>query len=103
VVYHESPLQLYLFTLLESLLLSHNSILLYIAGDLLTSYLLSRLGEAAALAMLAQQRDQQDAYHPEAKSLLIPRNFHLTLSKVPAASSLTYGTRLESAHMFKVA
>jgi hypothetical protein len=80
-VYHESPLQLYLFTLLESLL-AHNSLLLYIAGDLLTSYLLSRLGQAAALAMLAQQRDQEDAYHPEAKSLLIPRNFHLTLSKV---------------------
>jgi hypothetical protein len=86
VVYHESPLQLFLFTLLDQLLVQH-SVLVYIAGDLLTCYLLSRLGQAAALAMLSLQRDQQESYHSEAKSLLIPNNFYLILSKVPVPNS----------------
>ena len=83
VVYHESPLLLFLFSCLESLLVQH-SVLVFIAGDLLTCHLLGRLGRAAALAMLEHQQDHQDAHHPEAKSLLVPPNFHNTLPKVPA-------------------
>lgn len=81
VVYHESPLLVHLFCWLEDLVLAHSH-LVFVAGDLVTCHLLSRLGRSLALGLQASQRDQQDTVHPEASSLIVPHNFHITLPKV---------------------
>lgn len=86
-VFHESPLLLFLFTALESLLVRH-SVLVFIAGDLLTCHLLARLGRSVARAMLAQQQEQAHTHHPETKWLLVPHNFTSTLPKVLTISYL---------------
>jgi hypothetical protein len=70
-----------LFSSLERILVEH-SVLAFIMGDMLTGHVLGRLGQAAGRAMLAKQKERQHSDHPEAKSLLIPPNFHITLPKV---------------------
>ena len=88
MVFHETPLLLFLFSSLESLLVQHAQVA-FIVGDLVTCHVLARLGGAAARALLDRQKEEQEAAcHPEAKSLLVPHNFDATLPKVLTVSYL---------------
>ena len=80
VVFHESPLLLQLYSVLEPVLV-HYSVPAFILLDLLTCALLCRVGEAVAASLLEAQKREKKGFHPEARSILIPHNIVNTLPR----------------------
>ena len=80
VVFHESPLLLRLYILLEPLLVNYST-LSFILLDLFTCVLLGQIGDGLAKTLLSEQKRDKNEVHPEAGSILISSNLLNTLPK----------------------
>jgi phosphatidylinositol glycan class U len=87
VVFHETPLALFVFSLFGKN--TAYTSWLFILGDLLTSFLLSKVGEVVAKQRLVDQEVASSAglHHPEARPLLATLSSTLT---IPRLLSLSY-------------
>ena len=79
-MFHESPLLLLVYSVLEPVLVNY-SILAFILLDLLTCFVLCTVGEKVALALLDAQKQNKEELHPEAGSILISSKLVTTLPK----------------------
>ena len=80
VVFHESPLLLRLYILLEPILVDYST-LSFILLDLLTCLILGKIGDEFAKTLLSDQKRDKNEVHPEAGSILISSNLLNTLPK----------------------
>lgn len=87
VVFHETPLALLFFSFVRENLPDWIPGLC-ILGDLLTSFILSRLGKAAARSFLSKQDKELVNYHSEATPLLLPASISNTLPRILSISYL---------------
>ena len=87
VIFHETPLALVFFSFLGDNLPGFTNGLC-ILGDLVTSFILSRLGAASAKAFLCAQDKELANYHPEAATLHLPSTLTATLPRLLSISYL---------------
>jgi len=87
VIFHETPLALVFFSFLGDNLPGFTNGLC-ILGDLVTSFILSRLGAASAKAFLCAQDKELVNYHPEAAPLHLPSTLTATLPRLLSISYL---------------
>jgi phosphatidylinositol glycan class U len=80
VVFHESPLLLRLYILLEPLLVQYATFS-FILLDLITCALLCKIGDEFANTLLSDQKRDKNDVHPESGSILISSNLLNTLPK----------------------
>jgi len=88
VIFHETPLALVFFSFIGQNLPSSAIHGLCILGDLITSFLLAKLGKAAAKSFLSHQKKELANYHSEASPLLLPHNLSDTLPRILSISYL---------------
>jgi len=87
VVFHETPLALFVFSMIGNN--TSYASWLFTLGDLLTSLVLSKVGEVVAKQRLLDQEIASSAglYHPESRSLLATLSTTIT---IPRLLSLSY-------------